>query len=122
MDGKWRIQDPARRALTATEYVKGKLYAGDLVITKSSGSADHLGKTALVSDEVAALDCCFSNFMQRVRATRLLHPGFLSWFFNSSICREQINYLGACPSNAKSAVMATSACGSPKWESQDLAT
>jgi hypothetical protein len=30
--------------------------------------------------------------------------------------------LGACPSNAKSAVMATSACGSPKWESQDLAT
>jgi hypothetical protein len=32
------------------------------------------------------------------------------------------NDLGACPSNAKSAVMATSACGSPKWESQDLAT
>jgi hypothetical protein len=36
---------------------------------------------------------------------------------------EAINaFLGACPSNAKSAVMATSACGSPKWESQDLAT
>jgi len=36
-------------------------------------------------------------------------------------CRKPMQ-LGACPSNAKSAVMATSACGSPKWESQDLAT
>ena len=31
-------------------------------------------------------------------------------------------FLGACPSNAKSAVMATSACGSRNWKSQHMAT
>jgi hypothetical protein len=40
----------------------------------------------------------------------------------ASISDQDRPALGACPSNAKSAVMATSACGSPKWESQDLAT
>ena len=31
-------------------------------------------------------------------------------------------FLGACPSNAKSAVMATSTCGSRNWKSQHMAT
>jgi hypothetical protein len=30
--------------------------------------------------------------------------------------------LGACPSNTKSVVIATSTCGSSNWKSQNLAT
>jgi hypothetical protein len=29
----------------------------------------HIGKTSIVDESVAALKCCFSNFMQRLRVT-----------------------------------------------------
>jgi adenine-specific DNA-methyltransferase len=56
-------------------------------------------------------------------AKRLLKPdGVLIVTVDENEVGHLSVLLGACPSNAKSAVMATSACGSPKWESQDLAT
>jgi hypothetical protein len=35
---------------------------------------------------------------------------------------EALKSLGACPSNTKSVVIATSTCGSSNWKSQNLAT
>lgn len=74
LDGKWRVEVPAIRRLTTSEKLATKLATGDLVITKSSGSRLHIGKTTLVNPEIEALDCCFSNFMQRIRCRSNLHP------------------------------------------------
>ena len=66
IDGGWRIVNPAKIRLLPAQRSAALLAAGDLVVTKSSGSPAHIGKTSLVSSDVAALDCCFSNFMQRL--------------------------------------------------------
>jgi len=62
------------------------------VVTKSSGSDAHIGKTSLVSREVAALDCCFSNFMQRLRPDSSTGSAFLWRVFNNPLGREQLVY------------------------------
>lgn len=90
--GDWKIDDPARRALSASERAGALLVEGDLVITKSSGSEFHIGKTSIVTAEVAALDCCFSNFMQRLRCDRRTAPRFAYYILNSPIGREQMVY------------------------------
>jgi len=95
LGGEWNISDPARRNLSATEFQAGRLMAGDLLVTKSSGSALHLGKTALVTPEIEDLNCCFSNFMQRLRASDNFSPEYIYWIMNSTIGREQLNYFGS---------------------------
>jgi len=90
--GDWKIDDPAVRALSARDRVAAVLAEGDLVITKSSGSELHIGKTSIVTREVAALGCCFSNFMQRLRCDRRTAPRFVHYILNSPIGREQMVY------------------------------
>src|SRR5437868_7086217 len=62
IDGRWRISDPAIRLLSDAERSATHLELGDLVVTKSSGSPRHIGKTTLVDEAVAALDASFGNF------------------------------------------------------------
>lgn len=88
--GDWKIDDPAMRALAASDRAAALLAEGDLVITKSSGSELHIGKTSIVTAEVAALGCCFSNFMQRLRCDRRTEPRFAYYILNSPIGREQM--------------------------------
>lgn len=95
VDGRWAIKDPARRRLSQREKQAGKLAAGDLVVTKSSGSDLHIGKTTLVDDEVAALDCCFSNFMQRLRLSPGNVPRYFWYLLNCPVAREQFVYLAS---------------------------
>ena len=64
-----------------------------MLITKSSGSEKHIGKTALVDAEVEALKPCFSNFTQRVRTNNKINPNFLHFILNSNLARVQYNYL-----------------------------
>lgn len=45
VDGRWRIENPATRALTPREVSESRLEVDDLVVTKSSGSELHIGKT-----------------------------------------------------------------------------
>jgi type I restriction enzyme S subunit len=90
--GGWSIVDPARRSLTATERAAGLLATNDLLITKSSGSELHIGKTSIVTEEVASLQCCFSNFMQRLRCSNVLLPKLVFYVLNSPIGREQFVY------------------------------
>ena len=66
-DGGWSIDNPARRVLSSQERRDSVLAAGDLVVTKSSGSDLHIGKASLVTHREAQLEACFSNFMQRLR-------------------------------------------------------
>jgi restriction endonuclease S subunit len=93
VDGRWRMDDPATRKLTIGDREASLLAEGDLVVTKSSGSSLHIGKTTLVTPEIAAMGCCYSNFMQRIR----LKPSFvprLAWYvMNNDVARLQFDLL-----------------------------
>jgi type I restriction enzyme, S subunit len=95
LDGSWNITDPAYRKLTAAERANGLLREGDLVVTKSSGSPEHLGKTGLVDDTVAGIRPAYSNFMQRLRVSGAAFPRYVFWLLNGAFGRETLNYLGS---------------------------
>lgn len=93
VDGRWRLDSAATRKLSATERAAARLDSGDLVVTKSSGSSLHIGKTTLVTDEIAQLGCCYSNFMQRLRMKPSFSP-LLAWYIlNNDIARLQFDLL-----------------------------
>ena len=79
VDGNWKLDDPALRKLSQADREFGTLKAGDLLVTKSSGSSLHIGKTSLVTPEIEDLGCCYSNFMQRIRVKSSIIPR-LAWF------------------------------------------
>jgi type I restriction enzyme S subunit len=93
IDGKWLIEEPALRQLSEQDKKSALLSTGDLLITKSSGSSLHIGKTTLVSEEVEQLNCCYSNFTQRVRTTENFHPKLAWYFLNNRLAREQFDFL-----------------------------
>ena len=66
LDGSWSIDEPAIRSVSEGERRKKTLETGDLVVVTSSGSEAHLGKTAIVTPEVASRRPCFANFVQRL--------------------------------------------------------
>lgn len=93
VDGNWRIEEPAYRALSAADKEFALLKAGDLLVTKSSGSALHIGKTTLVTPEIEEMQCCYSNFMQRIRTTDDIRPKLAWYLMNNGLVREQFDYL-----------------------------
>jgi len=90
VNGGWRINNPATLRLSGAQRAAALLASGDLVVTKSSGSSAHIGKTSLVSMEIARLRCCFSNFMQRLRPDAKTDPAFLWRTLNCPVGREQL--------------------------------
>lgn len=92
IDGKWCIDAPAVRDLSAIPHASSRILPGDLLITKSSGSDLHIGKTTLADDYFERNECYFSNFIQRIRCKDYL-PKLLWYLFNSNIVREQFVYL-----------------------------
>ena len=90
VEGGWRIRKPAIRLLSEAERNRYRLERGDLVVTTSSGSARHIGKTSLVTDAVERLNACFSNFMQRLRCSESLEPRLAYYLLNSPTGREQL--------------------------------
>lgn len=93
VDGNWKIDDPAPRKLSVAEKKSTLLLAGDLLVTKSSGSSLHIGKTTLVTAEIEALECCYSNFMQRIRTKPSFSPKFAWYVMNNDIARLQFDHL-----------------------------
>lgn len=89
VDGKWNITDPALRLLSARERSETVLRSGDLVVTKSSGSALHIGKTTLVEKEHDGR-YHFGNFMQRLCPRPSLNSKYLWYLLNSSFMRTQV--------------------------------
>ena len=90
INGGWRISTPARIRLSQSQRDAALLLEGDLVITKSSGSHAHIGKTSLVTRDIAAMHCCHSNFMQRLRPNGHTLPAMVWRFLNSPVGREQM--------------------------------
>ncbi len=87
------IERAAYRQLSKEEKLKSKLQKGDLLVTKSSGSKKHIGKTALMDSVVESEPTYFSNFMQLLRTNNQLLPRFCHLFLNSDITRYQYNLL-----------------------------
>ena len=93
VDGRWQIDDSAKRKLTEKDRLSALLEVGDLLVTKSSGSALHIGKTTLVDDHVAEIGACYSNFMQRLRVVDRLCPKLAWYILNNGLARVQLDLL-----------------------------
>ncbi|MFO0476331.1 MAG: hypothetical protein ACK52K_14410, partial [Alphaproteobacteria bacterium] len=93
VDGHWKIDDPALRQLSPDEVSAAILEEGDLLVTKSSGSSLHIGKTTLVNASIAAKRCCYSNFMQRIRTAPSFRPELAWYVLNSDLARRQFDLL-----------------------------
>lgn len=91
IDGKLIIIEPAKRKLSIKEREASLLKRGDLIITKSSGSPSHIGKTSIIDEGVENLGCCYSNFIQRIRVKG--KPKYYWYIFNSLIVKKQFEYL-----------------------------
>ena len=92
LEGGWRVKNPARRLLSQVEKEATLLHAGDLVVTKSSGSPAHIGKTSLVTAQIEGMECGFSNFTQRLRPDSNTAPRFIWAFLNNRAGRDQLVY------------------------------
>lgn len=92
VDGQWSIINPATRSLTAVNYSKYRISPGDLLITKSSGSGSHIGKTTIADSTFSVREYYYSNFIQRIRINDS-NPTFVWYLLNSPITREQFVYL-----------------------------
>ena len=92
IDGKWNLSNPVSRSINASEFQKCQLKEGDIVVTKSSGSFKHIGKSVVVSKKIEGLNCCYSNFVQRIRFKRYL-PILYHYILNSYFVREQYRFL-----------------------------
>lgn len=90
-DGSWRLREPAVRYLTPSERGQYLLQEGDIVVTKSSGSDAHIGKSSIVDQDVASLEPAFSNFMQRLRVRKNVSSRFIWYVLNSS--RTRFHYV-----------------------------
>ncbi len=91
VDGRWQLDDSACRKLTESEINASLLAEGDLLVTKSSGSSLHIGKTTLVTRGIAALRCCYSNFMQRIRLKTSFAPALAWYVMNNDLARLQFD-------------------------------
>lgn len=91
VDGRWQIEEPATRTLNPRERDSALLEVGDLVVTKSSGSSLHIGKTSIVDEAIADLGACYSNFMQRLRVSSDCNPRFVWFVMNNPIARGQFD-------------------------------
>ena len=93
VNGHWKLDDPAPRKLSKSEINAALLIEGDLLFTKSSGSSLHIGKTTLVTAEIEAMRCCYSNFMQRIRTAKTFTPELAWYVLNNDLARLQFDIL-----------------------------
>lgn len=92
VDGKWIIEEPAKRDLSGIKYENCRILKNDLLMTKSSGSSLHIGKTTLADDYFDENECYYSNFIQRIRVKNI-NPKLVWYIFNSNLAREQFVFL-----------------------------
>lgn len=93
IDGKWTIEDPAKRDLSKIPYKSCRIYPNDLLITKSSGSSLHIGKTTLADEYFTTNECYYSNFLQRIKLKKTYYPLYAWFIFNAVFVREQFAYM-----------------------------
>ena len=99
IDGRLIIEAPAKRQLLEGDKEKSLLKEGDLIITKSSGSQEHIGKTSIIDKTTASMRCCYSNFLQRLRVEG---SSLFFWYvMNSYMVKMQFDYLATTTTGLK---------------------
>ena len=93
VDGNWRIKNPAMRNLENLNLEELIIKPNDLLITKSSGSHEHIGKTTIADSSFEGKEIYYSNFLQRIRINKDNNAKFIWYILNSPIAREQFVYL-----------------------------
>ncbi len=79
-------------AATATEEQRAtfRLKQGDVVLTKDSETADDIGVSALVAEDVPDLVCGYHLAVVRARTGRTV-GGYLRWVIASTVARQQMS-------------------------------
>jgi restriction endonuclease S subunit len=78
------VDDVAWRKIPVKQAAGCALQTGDILVTKSSGSSDLVGKSVLFIQPGDGRTYLFSNFTHRLRPnTKLIDPGYLAWFLRS---------------------------------------
>ncbi len=79
-----KIEDAAVRSMTKNEYEKYKLHLGDILVIKSSGSQDLVGKSQIYSGISETEFVVSSNFIMCLRPNKtLVYPEYLDLFLKS---------------------------------------
>lgn len=74
-DGQLVLDDVAWRLIPAGDVERRRLETGDILVTKSSGSAHHIGKCCIFRQPADGRDYYFSNFTLRLRTS----PEIADW-------------------------------------------
>jgi type I restriction enzyme S subunit len=78
------FSDVAWREIPAKQAVGCALQTGDILVTKSSGSSDLVGKSVLFVHPGDSRTYLFSNFTHRLRPNqKIVVPSYLAWFLRS---------------------------------------
>lgn len=94
IDGQWCINDPTTRNLTGINLLRYRIKPHDLLITKSSGSSLHIGKTTIADSNFKENEFYYSNFLQRLRVDDTKIVPRMAWYLlNASFIRAQFVYL-----------------------------
>ncbi|MGE8450389.1 MAG: restriction endonuclease subunit S [Pseudomonadales bacterium] len=87
--GRIDLRDMKSADFDTKELLKLKLRTGDILVIRSNGSLDLVGRSAVVDDRAAGM--LFAGYLIRLRLdpTRCL-PEYLHWFLQSSVARNTI--------------------------------
>ncbi len=91
MDGKWIVDKMPERSFSRSEYERYSVKQGDIVVVKSSGSADNIisGKAGYVDKDVEGI--VFSNFLLRIATDKeAFSSRYLYYFLISDLTRQRI--------------------------------
>lgn len=87
--GKVSFNDLKYAQLSASEFEKLKLYVGDLLVVRSNGSADLVGRPALVEEQAAGM--AYAGYLIRIRPrTDLIVPKFLAFMLEAPVTRSTL--------------------------------
>ena len=90
INGNLKIKDPAILDIQNIKS-RNKLKNKDILLTKSSGSKDHVGKSSYITTNNGE-GYCFSNFMMGIRClSKNINTKFLNYCINNIFVKSQIN-------------------------------
>lgn len=90
-NGEIVLTDVATRSIPKRNLERYILLPGDILVTSSSGSADHIGKNALFDNLRDERTYLFSNFTKRLRPnSALVLPRFLYFYLNSQQAKNEL--------------------------------
>lgn len=102
VENELRLDDVAWRTLTRAHLVEKKLASGDILVTTSSGSPDHIGKCCIFDAPGTTHPYYFSNFMLRLRTNpERANPRWLYHWLKSDRGRAALTAMNSTTSGLR---------------------